>query len=135
MVCTSLEKAICQLFTGTFFFAKCSCKCLQVSGSHHTKIIMLNNVRFFKGRKELSHNDRPLYSADTVSINYENQKKDTWNDTVTHFHSGHKTICPVLVWSSFVKRIRAYPKSNDNTSVNTFMIVATKCTKLLASKC
>ncbi len=110
-----------QLFTGAFFFAMRSCEYLKVSGTRRTKLLTLKNIRFFKGRRELKHSDKSLHSADTVSITFEFQKKDTRNDTVTHYRSGHKSICPVLVWANIVQRIRAYPSSTDITPVNTFI--------------
>jgi hypothetical protein len=97
------------------------CEYLKVSGTHQTKLLTLKNIRFFKGRQEIKQNDTSLHLSDTVSISFEYQKKDTRNDTVTHYRSGHKSICPVLVWSQIVKRIRAYPISTDNTTMNTFM--------------
>jgi hypothetical protein len=118
---TPLEKAMFQLFTGAFFFAMRSCEHLKVSGARRTKILTLKNIRFFKGRRELRHHDKSLHLADTVSITFDFQKKDTRNDTVTHYRSGHKSICPVQVWANIIRRIRAYPNSTDNTPVNTFM--------------
>jgi len=98
---------MCQLFTGAFFFAMRSYEYLQVSGTCRTKILKLKNIRFFNEKKELHHKDNYLKLADTVSITFEFQKKDTCNDTITHFRSGHKSICPVLTWCSIVQRIRA----------------------------
>jgi hypothetical protein len=121
MAFTPLEKAMCQLFTGAFFFAMRSCEYLQVSGTCRTKILKLKNIRFFNEKKELHHKDNYLKLADTVSITFEFQKKDTCNDTITHFRSGHKSICPVLTWCSIVQRIRAFDNSNDESTINTFM--------------
>ncbi len=121
MAFTPFGKAMCQLFIGAFFFAMRSCEYLKVSGSRCTKLLTLKNIRIFKCRRELKHSDKFLHLAETVSITFEFQKKDTRNDTVTHCCSGHKYICPVLVWSKIVQRIRSYPSSTDNTSVNTFM--------------
>jgi hypothetical protein len=121
MAFTPLDKAMCQLFTGAFFFAMHSCEYLRVSGKCRTKLLTVKNIRFFRGRREIKHNNKFLHLAETVSITFEFQKKDTHNDTVTHFRSGHNSICPVLVWSKIVQRIRSYPSSTDKTSVNTFM--------------
>jgi len=117
---TSLEKAMSELFTGAFFFAMRSCEYLKVAGKRRTKIVTLKNVRFFKGRKELNHSKDKLDKADSVSITFELQKRDAKFDTVTHHRSKDKTICPVIIWAKIIKRIRSYPKSSDNTTVNTF---------------
>jgi hypothetical protein len=63
---TKIEKAMCDLFTGAFFFAMRSCKYQKVSGKRRTKIIELGNIRFFKGRRELTHSDKNLKKADSV---------------------------------------------------------------------
>jgi hypothetical protein len=121
MAFTPLDTTMCQLFTGAFFFAMRSCEYLKVSGHRRTKILTLCNVCFFKGCRELNHSDKSLQKADSVSITFEYQKKDTRNDIVTHHRSGHASICPVIVWAKIIQRIRKYPKSKDNTPVNTFM--------------
>jgi hypothetical protein len=53
-----------------------------------------------------------------VSITFE---FDTKNDTVTHHCSGHPSMCPVIVWAKIIQRIRYYPKSTNNSTVNSFM--------------
>jgi len=93
MAFTPLEKALCELFTGAFFFAMRSCEYLKVSGERRTKIIQLQNIRFFKGKREVSHSDPNLSSSSTVSITFVLQKKDQKFDTVTHHRSNHSFIC------------------------------------------
>jgi hypothetical protein len=113
--------AMCELFTGAFFFAMHSCEYLKVSGQRSTKILTLQNIRFFKGHREIDHSSNKLINSDSVSMTFKFKKKDTPNDTVTHYRSGHKTICPVIVWSKIIQRIRNYPKSTNTSPVNTFM--------------
>jgi hypothetical protein len=48
-----LDSALCELFTGAFFFAMHSCEYLQVTGQCKTKILVLRNVRFFIGNKNI----------------------------------------------------------------------------------
>jgi hypothetical protein len=118
---TKLEKAMSELFSGAFFFAMRSCEYLKVSGERWTKIIELRNIKFFKGRRVVSHTDKSLHNADAVSITFELQKKDTKSYTVTHHRSNDPKICPVIIWANIVKRIRSYQSSTDNTPINTFM--------------
>ncbi len=113
MAFTPLDKAMSQLFTGAFFFAMRSCEYLKVSGKRWTKLLTMKNIRFFTGQREIKHDDSSLHLADSVSITFEFQKKDTHNDTVTHFRSAHKSLCPVLVWTQIIQRIRSYPSSTD----------------------
>ncbi len=41
---SSFDKAICELFIGTFFFARRSCKYVQVSNPHKTKLLTIKNI-------------------------------------------------------------------------------------------
>jgi hypothetical protein len=94
----------------------------------------LKNIRFFKGRREINHSDEKLSKAGSVSITFELQKRGTKFDTVTHHRSNDRTICPVLVWSKIVKRIRQYPQSTDDTTVNTFMDANKKLHQITGSQ-
>ena len=118
---TRLEKVMCELFTGAFFFAMRSCEYLKVSGKRRTKIIELGNIRFFKGRRELTHSDKNLRKADSVSITFELQKRDTKSDTITQYKSNDKRLCPVIIWANIVQRIRSYPSSSNKSTVNTYV--------------
>lgn len=117
---TNLEKAMCDLFIGAFFFAMRSCEYLSVSGTRRTKLLKLKNIRFFKNRKELDHIDKLLHEADTVSITFEFQKKDTKNDTITQHKSTDTLLCPVKVWARIIKRLLEHNDTNPDTTVNTF---------------
>jgi hypothetical protein len=76
----------------------------KISGKRWTKILTLQNIRFFSGHRELNLLNRNLHTAETVSITFEFQMKDTKNDTVTHYRSGHSTLCPVIVWAKIVQQ-------------------------------
>jgi hypothetical protein len=112
--------ALCELYIGAFFFAMHSCEYLKVSGQRKTKMLALRNIRFYKKNKLLQHNDPSLQKADTVSITFEEQKRDTKNDIITHHRTNDKILCPVKIWGKIVQRISKYPSSNPDTTVNTF---------------
>jgi hypothetical protein len=97
-----------------------SCEYLNVRGTRRTKILSLKNIRFFKNKRELHHHNPKLSEADTVSITFEYQKKDTKNDTITQHKSTDTLLCPVKIWAKIVKRIVNYPNTNPNTQVNTY---------------
>jgi hypothetical protein len=67
---TPLDITMCQLFTGAFFFVMRSCEYLKVSSQRRTKILTLQNVHFFKGRRESHHSNKSLQKADSVSITF-----------------------------------------------------------------
>jgi hypothetical protein len=72
-----IDKSLCDLFIGAFFFAMRSCEYIKVSEKRKTKLLALRNLKFFKGKKLLKHNDKLLHLADTISITFEQQKRDT----------------------------------------------------------
>jgi hypothetical protein len=117
---STFDKALCELFIGAFYFAMRSCEYVRVSGPRKTKLLVLKNIRFFKGNTLILHSDNSISSADCVSITFEFQKQETKNNTITQHRSGDDLLCPVRVWASIVTRIRSYKKSNSLTTVNTF---------------
>lgn len=128
---TELGRAIGQLGAGAFFFAMRSCEYLKVSGAEkknrRTKVLCLRNIRFFRNRKEMPHNDPELLNADTVSITFEYQKNDERDDTVTQKRNGDLTLCPVRSWATIVQRIRRYDGSDDNTPVCAVVVDGKLC--------
>jgi len=97
-----------------------SCEYVKVQGVRKTKLLELRNIRFFRGNTLIPHSSSSLSSADSMSITFEFQKRDTKNDTITQHRSGDKLLCPVKVWASIIKRIRSYKNSTSSTTVNTF---------------
>jgi hypothetical protein len=119
---SSMDKALCELFTGAFFFAMRSCEYLKVSGQRKTKLLALRNIRFYKGRRLILHSDPLLHLAECVSITFEIQKKESKNDIITQFRSSDQTLCPVKIWTKIVRRISSYTGSTKDTTVNTFIL-------------
>jgi hypothetical protein len=116
------DKALCELFIGAFFFAMRSCKYVKVSGQRKTKILMVKNISFLKGRRTVPHSDPFLHLADCISITFENQKRDTKNDTITQHRSSDSLLCPVRIWASIVRRLSSYPSFSQNMMVNSFLL-------------
>ena len=118
---TSLQIATSQLTTLAFFFAMRSCEYVKVSQQEkrRTDILKLRNLRFFTDGCLTPHDSPDLDTADCISITFEMQKKDEKHDTVTHMASGDPTLCPVKAAAAIVRRLRAYPGSNDDTPIST----------------
>lgn len=110
-----------ELFTGAFFYAMCSCEYLKVTGPRKTKILCLRNIRFFKGTQLVQHSNQNLHLADTVSITFEAQKRDTKNDTITQHHTSDPILCLIKTWAKIIKCILRYPSTLSITAVNTFL--------------
>ena len=117
---TESQKAIGQLGIGAFFWAMRSCEYLKVpqAEKRRTDILRLRNIRFFLEGVLLCHDDPRCEFATSVAITFEFQKKDERNDTVTQKGTDHAFLSPVKIWHAIVKRIRSYPKTNDDTPVS-----------------
>jgi hypothetical protein len=66
----------------------------------------------------LQHDDAHLELADSVTLNFPNQKNGTKDDQVTHQRTGDTLFCPVRIFAKIVKRIRNYPSSSDRTPIS-----------------
>ncbi len=120
------DKALCELFSGTFFFVMRSCEYVKVSGKQKTKLLTLKNIRFLKGRRTLNHSDPCLHLADCVTITFELQKRDAKTDMITQHRSSDPTLCPVKVRANIIRRVNSYPSSSKDTPVNSFLLLNNK---------
>jgi hypothetical protein len=108
------------LFIGAFFFAMRSCEYVKVQGTQKTKLLTVQNIRFFIGNRQIKHSEPSLSSADCVSITFDHQKRDIKNDVITQHRSGDRILCPVKVWAAIIRHISSYPGSSASDSVNLF---------------
>jgi hypothetical protein len=122
---SEIDKALCQLFIGAFFFAMRSCENVKVQGVQKTKLLESKNIRFFRGNLLIPHSSSSLSSADCVSITFDFHKRDTKNDTISQQSSGDKILCPVKVWASIVQRIWSYKNTTQSTTIITFQFAGT----------
>jgi hypothetical protein len=109
-----------QLLRGAFFFGMRSCEYLEVSGPRRTKRLRLKNLRFFIGSGELPHSSHLLHLADSVTVIFEFQKTDERDEMVTMHRSGDPVLCPILGWSSVVRRLLTYIGVSPAMPVNTY---------------
>ena len=86
-----------------------------------TKILVLRNIRFIKDGKVMDHDDACLERAECVAITFEMQKNDERNETVHHKPTGDPIMCPVRAAAELVRRIRSYPRTNDDTPVSAIL--------------
>ena len=109
---TTENLAIAQLCTGAFFFAMQSCEYL----------LRLRNLSFRTKGTLIPHSSPNLSLADTITITFEFQKSNERHESVTMHRSGDKCLCPVRAWASVTTRIRSYPKTSPDTTVNTILV-------------
>ena len=114
-----IGKAIADLITGAYFFAcrPCEYSSTPQREEKRTKIIIVKNVRFFRGGSEISHDRPTVQSADFVCVTFEDQKNRRKLQTRTQRRNGQPVLCPVLAWSKIIKRVRGLPGSTDDSPV------------------
>ena len=116
------DKAVSWLLIGAIFFAMRSCEYLKTAAEDkkRTKIIRIENIIFKKDNKILKHDDIHLTTADLVQIKFVFQKNDKRDVCIHMFRSGDKILCPVVAWATTVRRVRAIPRSVDESEVCLF---------------
>jgi hypothetical protein len=116
---TELDIALGQLTIGAAFFACRSCEYLTVPKreERRTKLLCLQNIRFFKVGHLILAPSANLESADSVAITFEMQKNDSKFDKVIHGWTDDPVLCPVLQWARLVNKILSYPNTTCNTPV------------------
>jgi hypothetical protein len=82
-----------------------------------TKLLCLQNIRFFKDGHLILEPSANLESADSIAITFKMQKNDSKFDTVIHGWTDDPFLCPVLKWAQLVNRILSYPNTTCNTPV------------------
>ena len=121
---TEKEKATSRLITGAIFFAMRSCEYIKVSASEQrrTKVLTLQNIRFFQHGNELPHDHPEINTADTITITFIFQKNDERNENVTMHCTLDLLLCPVKSFVSIVRRTRQHKSATDSTPVYIFTI-------------
>ena len=66
----------------------------------------------------LRHDDPSLEHTDCINITFEIQKKDKRTNTTTLMSSCNVTLCPVQAAAAIVRRIKSYPRANNNTPIS-----------------
>ena len=100
----------------------------KIDGMRKTKIITIENVRFFTSLGEGISTEIPqgsnltaLLQAECVSITFVSQKNGEKMATITQHRSKHDILCPVKAWATTINRILKYDKASLTTTVNTFL--------------
>jgi hypothetical protein len=99
-----------------------SCEYLEVTGPRRTKGLCLMNLRFLIKNRELLHSSHILYLADSVTVTFEFRKTDERDEMVTMHSSGDPVLCPVLGWSSVVRRLLTYNGVTPAMPVSTYKL-------------
>ena len=120
MATTKQQTAVALLCIAAFFWACRSCEFSTVKGERRTKICRIRNIRFFNGRRELSHYDPNLINAERVTWTFEDQKNLEKDVTIPHDNNNEPLMNPVRALASTVQRILSYPGTTIDTTLCTY---------------
>lgn len=113
---TPLAEAIGQVTLGALFFGMRSCEYSQTTGPRKNQLLRIKDIKFFRGKREIPKSQHMgTRRATTVSICFTRQKNDE-KEAIISMHSTGKSLCPVQVWGSIVKRVLSYPNSNEHSN-------------------
>ena len=114
-------RARAHLLGGAVFFAMRSCEYTSVgTADRKTRPIQVGDITFMIGNTIIPHSHPDLHRADSVSINFGDQKSDIRNEEVTQFSNDDPEFNPVIHWAETVRRIRSYPGFHPSWEVFTF---------------
>jgi hypothetical protein len=72
-----LDHAIGKLACGAYFYAMRSCEYLKVSGTRKTKLLLVEDIQFHVSNREINHSSDEIFSSDTVTVTFKDQKNGT----------------------------------------------------------
>lgn len=103
------------------FFAMRSCEYLKVDNwkDRRTKVLCVRNFRFVLRGRILPHTSPYLLQADSVTINFEFQKRDARDDPVTHTRNTDTTMNPVRAAAELIQALTAMGAGPD-TPIHNF---------------
>jgi len=114
-------RARAHLLGGAVFFAMRSCEYTYVGKQDRkTRPIQVKDITFMTGNTVIPHSDPHLHLAESVTINFGDQKSDIRNEEVTQFNNDDPEFNPVAHWAATVRRIRSYPNFHPSWEVFTF---------------
>ncbi len=125
-----------RLLRVAFFWAMRSCEYCLVDKpkARRTKVLTVGNFIFRRNNITIPHDNPDLCKADTVSINFEWQKKLICNNLVTQHDSEDPNFSPTVDAALLVQELCAMPGCTDNTPIDTYRDEKGK-SKRMTSKC
>lgn len=115
------ELARAHLLGGALFFGMRSCEYSSVGGQDRkTRAIQVRDITFMTGNSVMKHNHPLLDRAESVTINFGDQKSEMKFEAVTQYNSNSRTLNPVVHWATTVRRLRSYPGFRNSWYVHRF---------------
>ena len=78
------------------------------------------DVVFRNGARVIPHNDPDLHLAETVSIDFGEQKSEIKDETVSQDSNDWKELNPVWLFAQTIKRLRTYPGYSEKWELYTY---------------
>lgn len=104
-----------------FFFAFRSCEYLTVTGTRRTKLLCVQDFRFFLNKTEIPSQDHDqLHLADIISITFQDQKNGEKAETITLTRTNDPIACPVTQAAAIIRRILSIPGTGPTSPINTY---------------
>jgi hypothetical protein len=112
-----------RLLRLAFFWAMRSCEYCLVDkpGSRRTKVLLVKNFIFRRNNITIPHDDPNLCQADTVSIQFEWQKKLIRNDLVTQHDNEDPDFNPTVCAALLIQELRRMRGCTGETPIDTYM--------------
>ena len=115
------EQARAWLVGGALFFALRSCKYLFVGiEERKTRPTRACDVVFRDGHRVIPHDNPTLHLADTVSIDFGDQKSNIRDEIVTQENNHRDDLNSVILSAKTISRLRSCPQYSDKRELFTF---------------
>ena len=99
----------------------CECLCVGLIEERKTRPIRARDIVFRIGERVIPHSSNEKCQAESVSIDFGDQKSDIKDETVSQDASNDpEGLCPVAHAAFTIDRLRSYPDYSDDWEMFTF---------------
>ena len=117
---TPVDTCMGPLIILAFFFAMRSCEYLTINSEQRTKLLRIQDIRFFQERKDIAQNRATNHLADIICITFRDQKNGEKDEMITLSRTTDPIMCPVRQGACIVNRILAIPGQTADSTINTY---------------
>ena len=115
---SELTVAMGELATIALFFGMRACEFNTVPKRGKTKLLQLEDVRFFTNRKKIEFNQLHHRMPDSVTVTFYRQKNGVKEAEIS-MHKCMGPMCPVRAFRSIILRILSYQDTSEKSEINT----------------
>ena len=134
---SELDTASSELIEGALFFGMRSCEYTKTPAQEHKKttLLELRDIAFFdKASQPIPQTSISLEEdADKVRITFRVQKnQDNCQEII--LSRSDDVLCGVSAWCRIVKRLLTYPRTTQNTTVNTYYDIHSNALRVVTNQ-